>query len=106
MAVLSSKLRLGSDRDAAEIVKCSPDCIRAWRTGRRRPEGKTPLIRGYHWDHYGRLVRLDLDRFEQWLTESREVHQIRINEFLAGSCATPIEGVRGPGRPRREGSAR
>jgi hypothetical protein len=96
--------RFVSESVAAASYGGKADGLRGIRTG-RYPSDKTPLIKGIHWHNVGRLVRYDLTWFQLWLTESREVHQRRINEYLNGS-ATPIEGVRAPGRPRREGSAR
>lgn len=93
--------RFVSESVAAASYGGKADGLRGMRSGRQVPPDKTPLVQGFHWFRIGRLVRYDLERFHWWLTESKEIHQIRIDEFLASSIATPAEGVRGPGRPRK-----
>jgi hypothetical protein len=93
--------RLHPESDAASLYGAKADGLRGIRSGRQIPPDKTPLVQGFHWFRIGRLVRYDLERFHQWLTEPKAIHQRRIDEHLNGS-ATPIEGVRSPGRPRRK----
>jgi hypothetical protein len=95
-----------SEAEAANLYGGTADGLRTIRTGRKIPPDKTPLLQGFHWFKVGRLVRFDLARFEFWLTEPKEIHQKRIDDYFASLATTPVEGVRPVGRPRKEVSTK
>jgi hypothetical protein len=94
---------LHTEKEAAAILGLTEEGLRPWRTGAKLPPNRTPLVEGFHWYKIGRPVRYDLNRFRQWLTEPKAVHQRRIDQYFESLASdTPVEGVRSPGRPRKE----